>query len=58
MSKISVIGLVGNSAFLAVDEFHKAGETLKAKSIHFEPGGKGFNQAVAAARFGCEVSFL
>ncbi len=58
MSKIAVIGLVGNSAFLSVDEFHKGGETIVAKDIHFEPGGKGFNQAVAAARMGAEVSFL
>ncbi len=58
MSKIAVIGLVGNSAFMSVDEFHKAGETVKANHIHFEPGGKGFNQAVASSRFGCEVSFL
>lgn len=58
MSKIAVIGLVGNSAFLSVDEFHKGGETVVAKDIHFEPGGKGFNQAVAASRMGASVSFL
>jgi len=58
MSKIAVIGLAGNSAFMSVDSFHKSGETVHAKRIHFEPGGKGFNQAVAAARFGAEVSFL
>lgn len=53
-----MIGMVGNSAFLSVDQFHKAGETVVANGIHFEPGGKGFNQAVAAARFGAEVTFL
>lgn len=58
MHKIAVIGMVGNSAFLSVPAFHKAGETVAATAIHFEPGGKGFNQAVAAARFGAEVSFL
>lgn len=58
MSKIAVIGLVGNSAFLRVEKFHEAGETVHANAIHFEPGGKGFNQAVAAARFGSQVSFL
>ena len=50
--------MAGNSAFLSVDHFHAPGETVAAMSIHFEPGGKGFNQAVAAARFGGEVSFL
>jgi ribokinase len=58
MSKIAVIGLVGNSAFLSVDKFHEGGETIHARSVHFEPGGKGYNQAVAAARYGAAVSFL
>ena len=58
MNKVAVIGMAGNSAFLSVDHFHAPGETVAAESIHFEPGGKGFNQAVAAARFGGEVSFL
>ena len=58
MSKIAVIGIIGNSVFLPVKEFHKGGETVEASSLHFEPGGKGFNQAVAAARCGSEVSFL
>ena len=58
MNKIAVIGMAGNSAFMSVEKFHTAGETVAAKAIHFEPGGKGFNQAVAAARFGASVSFL
>lgn len=58
MGKIAVIGMVGNSAFFTVDHFHEPGETVAAQTVHFEPGGKGFNQAVAAARFGAEVSFL
>lgn len=58
MSKIAVIGMVGNSAFLPVENFHIGGETIVAKDFHLEPGGKGYNAAVAAARFGAEVSFL
>lgn len=58
MSKIAVIGIVGNSVFLPVKSFHVGGETVEASSIHFEFGGKGFNQAVAARRSGAEVSFL
>ena len=58
MMKIAVIGIVGNSVFLPVEKFHVGGETVEASSIHFEFGGKGFNQAVAAARSGAEVSFL
>ena len=58
MSNIAVIGIVGNSVFLPVDHFHIGGETVEAASVHFEPGGKGFNQAVAARRCGANVSFL
>ena len=58
MSNIAVIGIVGNSVFLPVEKFHEGGETVEALSLHFEPGGKGFNQAVAARRCGTNVSFL
>ena len=30
-------------------------ETVEAHSFHAEPGGKGFNQAVVAKRFGAEL---
>ena len=58
MSKISVIGICGNSIFMYVDHFHESGETIAADSVFEEIGGKGINQAVAAARMGAEVSFL
>ncbi len=58
MSKVTVIGIVGNSVFLPVENFHIGGETVEASDAHFEYGGKGFNQAVAAARFGAEVTFI
>lgn len=58
MPKIAVIGICGKSTFMSVDHFHQNGETLRADSIFCELGGKGINQAVAAARMGTEVSFL
>ncbi len=58
MRRVAVIGIVGDSAFLSVERFHTGGETVPASSVHFELGGKGVNQAVAAARMGAEVSFL
>ena len=58
MAKIAVIGICGNSVFLYADHFHEKGETLAADSMFEEIGGKGINQAVAAARMGAEVSFL
>ena len=58
MARIAVIGLTGNSVFMCVPHFHAGGETVHATDFHYELGGKGFNQAVAAARQGAEVSFL
>lgn len=58
MSNIAVIGLCGMSLFLRVARFPKPGETLEAESMINETGGKGFNQAIAAARAGAKVSYL
>ena len=56
--KIAVIGLVGRSMFFEVPRFHTGGETIHATGFHEEWGGKGFNQAIMAARQGAAVSFL
>ncbi len=58
MAKISVIGIIGASTFMTLDRFHEKGETAHATSLYIEYGGKGINQAVAAARLGAEVFFL
>ena len=58
MPKISIIGICGNSYFLETDHFHEKGETIVADSVFEEIGGKGINQAIAAARMGGNVSFL
>lgn len=55
---IGAVGLGGESVFLPVDHFHAPGETLQAESIFIEPGGKAYNQAVAARRLGAKVLFL
>ena len=56
--RITILGLCGRSVFLQVDHFHNPGETLHADGMIAEPGGKGYNQAVAAARLGAEVIFF
>ena len=58
MSRIAVIGLVGRSMFFDVPRFHSGGETIHATGFYEEWGGKGFNQAVAAARQDAAVAFL
>lgn len=55
---IGAIGLGGESVFLSVDHFHAPGETLQAEAIFVEPGGKAYNQAVAARRLGSQVRFF
>ena len=58
MARIAIIGLVGKSMFFDVPCFHTGGETITARGYYEEWGGKGFNQAVAAARQGATVMFL
>ena len=58
MVRITIIGLAGQSLFFDLPRFHAGGETIHADGLHEEWGGKGFNQAVAAARQGVAVSFL
>lgn len=58
MANICFIGLGGNSVFLQTDHFHRNGETVSAQSFYNEPGGKGYNQAVAAARLGGSCRFI
>ncbi len=55
--ELLIIGLCGQSVFLAVDHFHRPEETLHASGLFTEPGGKGYNQAVAAARMGAKTAF-
>ena len=56
--RIGFVGLGGYSIFMSVDHFHSEGETVSASSFHSEPGGKGYNQAVAASRLGAECAFI
>ena len=58
MARIAIIGLVGKSMFFDVPRFHSGGETIHANGLYEEWGGKGFNQAVAAARQDAAVMFL
>ncbi len=56
--KIIVIGSINMDLVTSSDVFPKAGETLIGTSFLTIPGGKGANQAVAAARLGAEVSLI
>ncbi|MBQ8814578.1 MAG: ribokinase [Lachnospiraceae bacterium] len=56
--KVAVIGLAGQSAFMAADHFPAPGETIACSSLFFELGGKGYNQAIACARMGVKTVFI
>ena len=58
MPKVGVIGLAGQSAFLAADHFPAPGETVKCTKLFFELGGKGYNQAVACSHMGVPAVFI
>lgn len=58
MKKILVIGLSGESVFLEVEHFNNKGETIEALKKTTEPGGKGYNQALALGKLGADVSFI
>ena len=57
-TKVAIIGLSGQSIFMNVNEFHKLGETKQVKELYIEPGGKGYNQAIACNRFDMDVYYL
>ncbi len=57
-TKIGVIGLGGQSAFMSAGHFPAPGETVSCQSLFFEPGGKGYNQAVACSRMGVDTVFI
>ncbi|MGY3868180.1 ribokinase [Aeromonas crassostreae] len=58
MNRLVVLGSVNADHVLRVPHFPRPGETLAGHSYRVVPGGKGANQAVAAARLGAAVSFI
>ncbi|MGE6107858.1 ribokinase [Aeromonas sobria] len=58
MNRLVVLGSVNADHVLRVPHFPRPGETLAGHSYRVFPGGKGANQAVAAARLGAAVSFI
>ena len=58
MNRVTVIGSINLDTNLRVRKMPKPGETIHATGHYSAAGGKGANQAVAAARSGCKVSFI
>ena len=58
MPQLTVVGSANVDLVAKVERLPRAGETLTATSFERIPGGKGANQAVAAARLGADVRFV
>ena len=58
MKKIVVVGSSNTDLIIKVPEIPRPGETLLGGEFQTFPGGKGANQAVAAARAGGDVVFI
>ena len=57
-NKIVVIGSCNTDMVVTTDQLPKPGETVLGRNFKMFSGGKGANQAVAAARLGGNVSFI
>jgi ribokinase len=55
---IVVLGSINRDIVMSVERLPRAGETIRATKHASYPGGKGANQAVAAARSGADVVLI
>ncbi len=58
MRDIVVVGSLNVDISLRADRIPSAGETVRADGLTLGPGGKGLNQAIAAARLGGRVHMV
>jgi ribokinase len=57
-TQLTVVGSINLDLVAKVDRLPRPGETLSGATLDRIPGGKGANQAVAAARLGAEVRMV
>jgi len=57
-AQVVVVGSLHLDIVVRAPERPRKGETLPGESWNYKPGGKGGNQAVAAAQFGTRVSMI
>jgi len=58
MKEILVIGSSNTDMVIKTEKLPGPGETILGGKFLINPGGKGANQAVAATRLGCKVTFV
>ncbi len=58
MASVTVLGSLNVDNSVSLARFPEPGETVAAQTFEYLPGGKGLNQAVAAARMGAHVTMV
>ncbi|WP_044564806.1 ribokinase [Azospirillum sp. B4] len=58
MSKVIVAGSINTDVLTTMRRAPRPGETVSGETVAFGRGGKGLNQAIAAARQGVDVAFI
>lgn len=58
MNKVAVFGSLNMDILVEVEQLPKAGQTVSAKAIDYKAGGKGVNQAAAAAAVGASTILI
>jgi ribokinase len=58
VAKIVIVGSFNMDLTAYMERMPRPGETVHGRKFVTGPGGKGSNQAVAAARLGAEVTFI
>ena len=56
--RIVVVGSCNTDMIIRADRFPAPGETVLGGTSSMEPGGKGANQAIMAARLGGDVTLI
>jgi ribokinase len=57
-ARVTVVGSLNMDLVIRAPRIPRPGETLIGSAFRTVPGGKGANQAVAAARLGADVSLV
>ncbi|OCK61480.1 ribokinase [Bradyrhizobium sp. LMTR 3] len=58
MGRVFVAGSINMDVVATADRHPKVGETVAGRAVHYFPGGKGANQAVAAAKLGAPSTLI